>query len=83
METIIYVAHKGNRNALTDACVAMMAARTCVLGALLNVRINLMSIKDESFVKRMSDKADFLESEAIRIEKKLLDWARVQLTKDN
>lgn len=83
METIIYVAHKGNRNALTDACVAMMAARTCVLGALLNVRINLMSIKDEPFVKRMSDKADFLESEAIRIEKKLLDWARVQLTKDN
>ena len=42
-----------------------------------------MSIKDELFVKRMSDKADFLESEAIRIEKKLLDWARVQLTKDN
>ena len=48
METIIYVAHKGNRNAVTDACVAMMTARTCVLGALLNVRINLTSIKDEA-----------------------------------
>lgn len=83
METIIYVAHKGNRNAVTDACVAMMAARTCVLGALLNVRINLTSIKDEVFVRRMSEKADYLESEAIRIEKKLLDWAKGQLTIDN
>ena len=65
---------------MTGACVAMMAARTCVLGALLNVRINLTSIKDETFVRRMSNKADCLESEAIRIEKKLLDWVREQLT---
>ena len=65
---------------MTGACVAMMAARTCVLGALLNVRINLTSIKDETFVRWMSNKADFLESEAIRIEKKLLDWEREQLT---
>ena len=79
METVIYVAHKGNRNAVTDACVAMMTARTCVLGALLNVRINLASIKDEAFVKQMKVKADHLESEAIRIETKLLDWVKAIL----
>lgn len=79
METIIYVAHKGNRNAVTDACVAMMAARTCVLGALLNVRINLGSIEDEAFVKRLTQKADHLEAEAYRIEKKLLDWVKTVL----
>lgn len=79
METIIYVAHKGNRNAVTDACVAMMAARTCVLGALLNVRINLSSIQDEVFVRKMAAKADLLESEAVRIEKKLLDWVKTIL----
>nr|WP_129729677.1 cyclodeaminase/cyclohydrolase family protein [Parabacteroides goldsteinii] len=79
METIIYVAHRGNRNAVTDACVAMMAARTCVLGALLNVRINLASIKDEVFVERMKIKADYLESEAIRIETKLLKWVKTIL----
>lgn len=79
MESIIYVAHKGNQNAVTDACVAMMAARTGVLGALLNVRINLSSIKDEAFVKRLSERADYLEAEAIRIEKKLLDWVKEQL----
>lgn len=79
MESIIYVAHKGNRNAVTDACVAMMAARTCVLGALLNVRINLSSIRDEDFVKRMTEKADALEADAIRVEKKLLDWVKTIL----
>lgn len=79
METIIYVAHKGNQNAVTDACVAMMAARTCVLGALLNVRINLSSIKDEDFVRRMKEEADQLEAEAIRIETKLLAWVKTQL----
>lgn len=79
METIIYVAHKGNRNAVTDACVAMMTARTCVLGALLNVRINLGSIEDEAFVKRMREMADHLEAEAIRIETKLLDWVKTIL----
>lgn len=79
METIIYVAHKGNRNAVTDACVAMMTARTCVLGALLNVRINLGSIEDEAFVKRMREKADHMEAEAIRIETKLLDWVKTIL----
>lgn len=79
METILYVAHRGNRNAVTDACVAMMAARTCVLGALLNVRINLTSIQDEEFVRRMAEKADLLEAEAVRTEQKLLDWVKEQL----
>lgn len=79
METIIYVAKKGNRNAVTDACVAMMTARTCVLGALLNVRINLSSINDEAFVQRMKEKADHLEAEAIRIEQKLLNWVKTIL----
>lgn len=79
MESIIYVAHKGNQNAVTDACVAMMAARTCVLGALLNVRINLTSIKDEVFVAQMRKQADELEEHAIRVEKKLLDWVNTKL----
>ena len=46
------VARKGNSNAVTDACVSMMCARTAILGALLNVRINLTSIKDEKIRQR-------------------------------
>lgn len=51
----------GNRNAVTDGLVAAMMARTAVLGALLNVRINLGSIKDESYVADLSARADALE----------------------
>lgn len=79
MEAITYVAHKGNRNAVTDACVAMMAARTCVLGALLNVRINLSSVKDEAFVERLKTKADQLETETVAMETELLDWIKTIL----
>lgn len=79
MDTIAYVAHNGNQNAVTDATVAMMAARTCVLGALLNVRINLSSIKDEAFVKELSEKADRLEKEAIAKEQEILTWIKTVL----
>lgn len=81
METIIYVAHKGNRNVAADACVAMMTARACVLGSLLDVRTNLGFIDDTDFVRRMRRKADELETLANRVERKLLDWARTVLLK--
>mgnify|MGYP002235876667 CR=1 FL=1 len=48
MTVIMDIARMGNRNAVTDACVAMMSARSAVLGALMNVRINLGSLKTRS-----------------------------------
>ncbi len=39
----------GNPNALSDVGVALQQARAALLGAELNVRINLASIKDEAF----------------------------------
>ncbi|UCH19453.1 MAG: cyclodeaminase/cyclohydrolase family protein [Deltaproteobacteria bacterium] len=45
---------KGNKNAVTDGAVGAMMARTAVLGALLNVKINLSSIKDSDFVSEVS-----------------------------
>lgn len=73
MPLIADVARLGNRNAVTDACVAMMAARSAVLGALMNVRINLGSLKDKTFVEQMQAEADALESKACAREKELLD----------
>lgn len=76
LSSIDYVARNGNSNAVTDACVAMMCARTAILGALLNVRINLSSIKDEDFVKRYTAEADELEKTACQKEQELLTFAR-------
>lgn len=73
MSYIADVGRFGNRNAVTDACVAMMAARSAVLGALLNVRINLCSLKDEEFCKQLQTEADTLEQLALQKEKELLD----------
>lgn len=73
MPVIADIARLGNRNAITDACVAMMAARSAVLGALLNVRINLGVLKDKEFVLGLQAEADRIEQTACRKEKELLD----------
>ena len=73
------VAQKGNSNAVTDACVSMMCARTAILGALLNVRINLTSIKDEAFVNAMREEADTIEAHTILQEQALLEYAKTIL----
>lgn len=63
---------KGNPNAITDGKTAMMMARTAVLAAGYNVKINLESIKDEEFVAKMSAEIESIEENAIRREKELL-----------
>jgi len=79
MDPLADVAANGNQNAVTDACVAMMCARTATLGALLNVRINLSSISDQDYVKQMADECDRLEKTAIERETKLLNWVKTVL----
>jgi len=64
---------RGNSNSVTDALVGAMMARTGVLSAVLNIRINLDSVKDSEFVKVLKKKADFLEVETIKFEKKILE----------
>lgn len=65
------VIERGNKNAVTDGLVAAMAARTAVIGAGLNVKINLASIKDEEFVKEYSEKVRLLETRATAEEKEI------------
>ena len=79
MPIIADVARLGNRNAVTDACVAMMSARSAVLGALMNVRINLGSLKDNEFVAKLQAEADELERLACAQEKELLDEINQEL----
>lgn len=77
MEFASKVVDKGNKNAVTDGAVAAMMARTAVLSALFNVKINLGSIKDEEFVKRVSAEVAELESNVQKTEKEIL--SRVEL----
>lgn len=68
---------KGNKTAVTDALVATMMARTAVLGALFNVKINLESIKDEAFVAETTKEVEVLEKKAVEQEQKILAQAGV------
>ena len=73
MEMLLQVAAEGNQNAITDACVAMMCARSAVLGAALNVRINLGSLRDEQWVEHVRMEVQGLEDQAISCEQALLE----------
>lgn len=77
MDPIAEIAKKGNQNAITDACVAMMCARTATLGALLNVRINLSSLKDADKVADFSLQCDKLHAEAVHKENLLLNSVKL------
>ena len=63
---------KGNKNAVTDGLVAALMARSSALSALYNVKINLSSIKDSSFVYEVSKQIKHLENEIERKEKEVL-----------
>ncbi len=72
MEIIQEVVLKGNKNAVTDGAVAAMMARTAVLSALYNVKINLGTIKDTAFVEDVTKQMNELESKVNEVEQKIL-----------
>jgi formiminotetrahydrofolate cyclodeaminase len=63
---------QGNKNAVTDAGVAVMMARTAALSALYNVKINLASIKDTNFVEEIREEIKHMESEIVNRESEII-----------
>lgn len=57
----------GNKNAVSDAGVAALLLQTAIEGAVLNVKINLSSIKDENYKIQISEKCKkFIEEGSIK-----------------
>ncbi len=71
------VVEKGNSSAETDGLVAAMCARTAVLAALYNVKINLSSIKDLSYVEEMKKNVKKLEEDTIAYENRILSKTKL------
>jgi glutamate formiminotransferase/formiminotetrahydrofolate cyclodeaminase len=74
MEVIKAMAEIGNPNSASDAAVGALCARTAVMGAYLNVRINTPDLKDREFAedriargKEICDKAVEQEKEVLAI----------------
>jgi len=67
----------GNRNAVSDGAVGTMMARTAVLGALYNVKINLASVKDKVFVEEMMREVNKIESRVHERETEILSYVKI------
>jgi glutamate formiminotransferase / formiminotetrahydrofolate cyclodeaminase len=73
MEVIKEMAEIGNPNSVTDAGVGALAARSAVLGAGLNVKINANSLTDKKFVSEIIREVNDLEQKASQLEKDILN----------
>jgi methenyltetrahydrofolate cyclohydrolase len=54
------LAEKGNKNSISDAAVSALMAQTGLQAAMLNVRINLCSIKDTEYIQKVTTELDEL-----------------------
>jgi glutamate formiminotransferase/formiminotetrahydrofolate cyclodeaminase len=72
MEVIEAMARDGNPNSVTDAGVGALCARTAVMGAFMNVRINAAGYDDKAFVSEILAKGQDLEQKTIAREQEIL-----------
>ena len=67
------MAAEGNPNSVSDAGVGALAARSAVLGACLNVKINAVGLKDKANAAELIAEAENLAAKAVQEEKGILD----------
>jgi len=72
MEVIRAMAETGNPNSVSDAGVGALCARSAVLGAFMNVRINAAGYDDKTFVTAIIEKGKAIEEKALALEKEIL-----------
>ncbi|MBX7182245.1 MAG: glutamate formimidoyltransferase [Bacteroidia bacterium] len=72
METIKAMAEIGNPNSVTDAGVGALCARTAVIGAFMNVKINASGYSDKAYVSEILSKGNSIQAEAIRLEAEII-----------
>ena len=73
MEVMHAMADFGNPNSVTDAGVGALCARTAVIGAFLNVKINCGDCDDKVFVTNILKRGQQLVDKACALEAKILE----------
>ena len=67
------MATEGNPNSVSDAGVGALAARSAVMGACLNVKINAAGLKDREVAERFINEANEIQALAQQAEKEILE----------
>jgi glutamate formiminotransferase/formiminotetrahydrofolate cyclodeaminase len=71
-ELIEAMAIEGNPNSVSDAGVAALCARSAVIGAFLNVKINCVSFNDKDYVSEILNEGQKIVNNAINKENEIL-----------
>ncbi|MEH6764958.1 MAG: glutamate formimidoyltransferase [Aequorivita antarctica] len=74
MEVMQAMLKDGLQNSLSDAAVGILCARTAVIGAYFNVRINAKDIKDRKFADDILQRAKEIYTATIKIEKETIKY---------
>ena len=74
MEVMQAMLKDGLQSSLSDAAVGVLCARTAVVGAYFNVRINAKDIKDRVFAEEISSKAKVIYDQTLQIEQEVISF---------
>jgi glutamate formiminotransferase/formiminotetrahydrofolate cyclodeaminase len=66
------MAEEGNPNSVSDAGVGALAARSAVMGACLNVKINAAGLKDRATAEALVKEAEEIQALAQKAEAEIL-----------
>lgn len=81
MELIQEMARNGNPNSVSDAGVGALCARSAVMGAFLNVKINVTGVEDQQFAQSMLSEGDAIQQKAISLESQILEIVNQVISK--
>ena len=71
-EVVRAMAEEGNPNSVSDAGVGALAARSAVMGACLNVKINAAGLKDRAMADALVKEAEEIQAAAQKAEAEIL-----------
>src|SRR5204863_614260 len=80
MAVIKAMAETGNPNSVTDAGVGALCARSAVMGAFLNVKINAAGLTDKDFATNILGEGAEIEKKAIQMESEIMAIVNLKIT---
>jgi glutamate formiminotransferase / formiminotetrahydrofolate cyclodeaminase len=72
MDIISEMVEKGNPNSVTDAGVGALCARSAVIGAYLNVKVNSSGLDDKQYVNEILQQSQEIHDAAIKKEQEII-----------
>jgi len=79
-EVIRAMAEEGNPNSVSDAGVGALCARSAVIGAYLNVKINASGLKDAGFLEKVLAEAEKIMADSLRQESEILEIVKQKIS---